>query len=101
MDSLRQINELSEEEYQLAKKELANKITLLNNDKVNARELRRKIDDQAPILKPLGEKYIQLKESNMSASDKERLFKNKILSTIPKGLFIYLFICLYLLLYFL
>ncbi|WP_322971943.1 hypothetical protein [Faecalibacter sp. LW9] len=49
MDSLRQINELSEEEYQLAKKELANKITLLNNDKMNAKELRRKIDDQAPI----------------------------------------------------
>lgn len=90
LDSLRQINELSEEEYQLAKKELANKITLLNNDKVNAKELRRKIDDQAPILKPLGEKYIQLQESNMSASDKERLFKNKILSTIPKGLFIYM-----------
>lgn len=90
LDSLLLIKELSEDEYQLAKKQLANKITLLSHDEINTKELRRKVEQQAPILKPLTEKYIQLQESNMSASDKERLFKNKILTAIPKGLFIYM-----------
>lgn len=90
LDSLRAINKISEEDYEIAKSEVIDKVSLFEKDEINSDQLRDRVEKQAPILKPIAEKYIKLQENNMSAEEKERLFKNKILSTIPKGLFIYM-----------
>lgn len=89
LDSLKHINEISEAEYNLLKNEISNKKSLLNNN-LNEEELRRRVNAEAPILMPLAEKYIKIKNSNLSVEEKGKLFKDKVLSSIPKGLFIYM-----------